>query len=125
MKLFVGVLLGLIGGSVATFWGMKALEVVDHATLDHYTAQSLADLERERDATRIFAMILAGHDNDREAFQEYVNVVAAESFEKGHYLVAGELAVHFEGDQLIRICSAGGAADNDPACADLDQELAR
>jgi hypothetical protein len=122
MRLIAGALAGLVVGSTMTYWGMKFSGAIDRATLDHYTQQSIRDLEAERNATRRLAMDLARHDDDDLAVEAFLDDAEMYSFETRGYLVAGEIALKIEDGQLIRICSANGSVERDTACQDMDSE---
>lgn len=123
MRLLLGVIVGLVVGAITTFWGMKALEVVDHATLDHYSQQSLQQLERERDEARIVAYFLAQDHTLEEivAFRE--QQTGRESFEKSEgdatYLVAPGLALRYLDGELFEFCFEVPEESRDGDCIQL------
>ena len=118
MRFVFCVIVGLIVGSIATYGAMTFLNMVDHATLDHYTDQTLRGLEAERNSTRRLAMHLARTEDDSMAVEAFIGESEIRSFEKNGYLVSQGLSLYLEGGELERVCSANDWLEPDVSCQD-------
>ncbi|MDG1419115.1 MAG: hypothetical protein P8P99_15055 [Maricaulis sp.] len=121
MRLVVGALVGLVVGATVTYWGMKFLSVVDAATLDHYTQQSLEEYRRERDGARATAYLLAQGHSVEGVFDIRAQETGREPFDKADgYRVGSDFVLRFEGEQAAEMCFLMPHELSDGDCIDLN-----
>ncbi|MDM7982875.1 MAG: hypothetical protein QUV02_00360 [Maricaulis sp.] len=120
MKVVLGIAAGFIIGGLS---GIYLGGAINQGILDTYYRISFRDLESEIQARRELALALAANDNDREAHQLYLSLRDETADEVDGFLMSPYLAVRFEGDRLVEICSYIRYENEGEDCAALEEQL--